>query len=127
MHEYSLACEIFETVIATAHNNKALAVNSIKLEIGRLTHVNADQLLFCLDVLSRDGIAKGAKIDVNFVSPCGECECGYRGDAGVSDNVRCEDQPPLYEYTGLTCPTCGKLLQLVGGNNLIIQAIDIEI
>jgi len=30
-------------------------------------------------------------------------------------------------HTGLTCPTCGKLLQLVGGNNLIIQAIDIEI
>jgi len=127
MHEYSLACEIFDTVIATAHDNKAIAVNSIKLEIDRLTHVNPDQLLFCLDVLSRDSIAEGVKIDVNFVSPFGECECGYRGDAGVSDNVRCEDNPSLYEYAGLTCPACGKLLQLIGGNELMIQTIDIEI
>ncbi|WP_445475295.1 hydrogenase/urease maturation nickel metallochaperone HypA [Methanococcoides methylutens] len=127
MHEYSLACEIFETVIATAHDNKALAVNSIKLEIGRLTHVNPDQLLFCLGVLSKDSIAKGAKIDVNFVSPFGECECGYRGDAGVSDNDRCEDQPHLYEYAVLTCPVCGKLLQLVGGDELMVRTIDIEI
>ncbi|NYT19567.1 MAG: hydrogenase nickel incorporation protein HypA [Methanosarcinales archaeon] len=127
MHECSLACEIFENVISTAHDNKAVAVNSITLQIGRLTHVNPDQLLFCLDVLFRNSIAEGAKIDVNFVPPCGECECGYRGDAKISDNVRCEDQPSLYEYAGLTCPVCGKLIQLIGGNELIIQTIDIDI
>ncbi|SES67153.1 hydrogenase nickel incorporation protein HypA/HybF [Methanococcoides vulcani] len=127
MHEYSLACEIFENVISIAHTNKALAVNSITLEIGRLTHVNPDQLLFCFDVLSQDSIAEGAKINVNFISPCGECECGYRGDAEISDNARCKDYPPLYEYTRLACPVCGKLLQLVGGNDLIIHTIDIEI
>ncbi|KGK97697.1 hypothetical protein LI82_07905 [Methanococcoides methylutens] len=127
MHEYSLACEIFETVIAIADQNKASAVNSITLEIGRLTHVNPDQLLFCLDVLSGDSIAEGAKVNVNFVSPYGECECGYREDTGVPDNACCDDQQSLYEYALMTCPVCGKLLQLVGGNELIIQTIDIDI
>ncbi|AKB85390.1 hydrogenase/urease maturation nickel metallochaperone HypA [Methanococcoides methylutens] len=127
MHEYSLACEIFETVIETAHDNKASAVNSITLEIGMLTHANPEQLLFCLEVLSRDSIAEGAKVNVNFISPYGECDCGYRGDVGVGDGINCEDQPSLYEYAVMTCPSCGKPLQLVGGDELIVQTIDIEI
>ncbi|MEL4304329.1 hydrogenase/urease maturation nickel metallochaperone HypA [Methanococcoides sp. LMO-2] len=127
MHEYSLACEIFETVIETADKNKAIAVNSITLEIGGLTHVSPEQLLFCLDVLSRNSIAEGAKVNVNFVPPSGECECGYRGDAGVPDKLRDEDQPSLYEYAIQTCPVCGKLLQLLGGDELMIRTIDIEI
>ena len=127
MHEYSLACEIFDTVMETAEKNKAIAVNSITLEIGGLTHVNPDQLLFCFDVLSRDSIAEGAKVNVNFIFPSGDCECGYRRDSGVPDQLCNEDQPSLYEYAIQTCPVCGKLLQLVGGDELMVRTIDIEI
>lgn len=127
MHEYSLACEIFDTVISTAYDNKALSVNSITLKIGSLTHVNPDQLLFCLEVLSRDSIAEDAAVNVNFVSPCIECECGYRKDPVVSEKDRIGDQASIYEYGVMVCPECGKLLNFKGGDDLIVQTIDIEI
>lgn len=127
MHEYSLACEIFETVISTANDNKAISVNSITLIIGSLTHVNPDQLLFCLEVLSRDSIAEGAAVNVDFVQPCIECECGYRRDPVITEMEHIDSHPSIYEYAVMTCPECGKLLQFAGGDDLIVQTIDIEI
>jgi len=46
MHEYSLACNIIEHVISIAELNNAKAVNNITIGIGKLAHVNPDQILF---------------------------------------------------------------------------------
>jgi hydrogenase nickel incorporation protein HypA/HybF len=77
--------------------------------------------------MSRDSIAEGAEVGVNFVSPRIECECGYRRDKVVSEMNRIEGQPSIYEYAVMTCPECGKLLHFTGGDELIVQTIDIEI
>ena len=127
MHEYSLACEIFENVMATAQANNASAVNSITLNIGRLAHVNPEQLLFSFSVITKDSIADGAEVNVEFTAPTVECICGYKGNIDdVTEKTDSDSQPYLHEYIGLACPECNGLLQTVGGRELIIQAIDIE-
>ena len=127
MHEYSLACEIFENVIKTAQANNAQAVNSITLKIGRLAHVNPEQLLFSFNVIAKGSIANGAKVNVEFISPTVECICGYKGTTyEIAQNNDSESQPDLYDYIGLNCPECDRLLQPIGGRELIVQTIDIE-
>lgn len=127
MHEYSLACEIFDHVMTTAQANNAVAVNSISLGVGRLTHVNPDQLLFCLEALSRDTIASEAIITVKFISPAIICECGFRGTADDLFDEEKRDVPTdLYVYIDIHCPVCGIPLQIDGGRELIIQTIDIK-
>lgn len=127
MHEYSLACEIFENVMATAQANNASVVNSITLNIGRLAHVNPEQLLFSFNVIAKDSIADGAEINVEFTAPTVECTCGYKGTIdNITETNESDPQPYLHEYIGLNCPMCDGLLQTVGGRELIIQTIDIE-
>ncbi len=81
MHEYSIACEIFEQVIATAKAHRASEVKSLTLVMGRLTHTNPEQLKFCFEVLAEGSIAEGAEFIVEMLSPSVECECGYQGRA----------------------------------------------
>lgn len=127
MHEYSLACEIFENVMETAQANNAYAVNSITINIGRLAHVNPEQLLFSFSVISKNSIANGAKVNVEFIEPTIECICGYEGTIdNVGKSRGTEYQPYLPEYMGFKCPMCNELLQTVGGRELIIKAIDID-
>ena len=127
MHEYSLACEIFENVMATAQANNASIVNSITLNIGRLAHVNPEQLLFSFNIIAKGSIADGAKVNVEFTAPTVECVCGYKGTTNdVTEKTDSDPQPYLHEYIGLACPVCNKVLQTVGGRELIIQTIDIE-
>jgi len=127
MHEYSLACEIFDNVMSTAQANNASAINSITLNIGRLAHVNPEQLLFSFDVIAKDSIADGAEVNVEFTAPTLECICGYKGIIDdVTEYCDIDSQPCLHEYIGLVCPVCNGLLQTVGGRELIIQTIDIE-
>ncbi len=79
MHEYSIACEIYEQVIATARAHGASEVKAVTLQMGRLTHTNPEQLKFCFDVLAEGSIARGAEFLVEMIPPTVECDCGYRG------------------------------------------------
>lgn len=156
MHEYSIACEIFEQVLATAQAHEASEVRSVTLEIGRFTHVNPDQLSFCFGVLAEDSIAEGAKLEFRIENPFLECECGYKGKLnkavkekkeelkeGLEEglNKGFEDRlkegfekefkegllSDLLEYaTTFKCPACGKQAKITGGRELIIKSIDIE-
>ena len=127
MHEYSLACEIFENVIATAQANNASVVNSITLNIGRLAHVNPEQLLFSFNIIAKNSIAGDAEMNIEFTAPTVECVCGYKGNADeVMEKTDRDSQPYLHEYIGIACPVCDGVLQTVGGRELIIQTIDIE-
>ena len=127
MHEYSLACEIFENVMAIAQANNALAVRSITLKIGRLAHINPDQLLFSFETLAEGSIASNAKMNVEFVPPSIECECGYRGTLDDITDDAADTEASLSEYIArMNCPVCGGITKISGGRELIIQTIDIE-
>lgn len=153
MHEYSIACEIFEQVIASARTHGASEVKAVTLEMGKLTHTNPEQLKFCFDVLAEGSIAEGAEFIVEMLSPSVECECGYQGRvdppgqaaeqagegggkdmaenegenrAGATDDAGLQQSELLEYVAALKCPACGGVARITGGQELIIKTIDIE-
>ena len=128
MHELSIACEIFEQVIATAKAHGATEVKHVTLQVGRLSHTNPEQLSFCFKTIAEGSIAEGADFIVEMVPPSLECECGYMGPVDEkqileSDGLKSE----LLAYiAAIDCPICGKQASLTGGRELIIKSIEIE-
>ena len=128
LHEYSLACEIFEQVIATAEAHSAAEVRHVILEMGRLAHVNPEQLSFCFKAIAEGSIAENAEFIVEMIQPSLECECGYTGTLDKTQTEKdSELLSELLEYiSALECPVCGKNANITGGRVLIIKSIDIE-
>ncbi|WP_305065573.1 hydrogenase/urease maturation nickel metallochaperone HypA [Methanococcoides sp.] len=142
MHEYSLACEVVKNVMSIAEANQAKEIRAITLGVGKLTHINPEQLLFCLKTLMTDTIAKDADIVLQAIFPNMECECGYyeKGEVIYSATKReAKEKRNILdflkepdEFHGIRaffetpCPKCEKMLHASGGRELIIQSIDIE-
>lgn len=126
MHEYSLACDIIEHIIEIAHNNNAKSINSITIGIGKLTHVNSDQILFCLEELIKNTIAEKADIIFEDIYPDMECSCGFKRNSKklLSSDENFVDDIRLFIY--ISCPICGKRMYDINGRDLIIKTIDIE-
>jgi len=112
MHEMALAEGILQIVEDTARANAATRVRSVLLEIGALSHVEESALRFCLDAVTRDTIADGARVDVMatpgraWCLPCGESIALARlGDA---------------------CPRCGSYqLQVTDGEAMKVKEIEV--
>jgi hydrogenase nickel incorporation protein HypA/HybF len=127
LHELSIACEIFEQVVATATEHGATEVKHVTLQMGRLSHTNPEQLSFCFKAIAEESIAKDADFIVEMIPPSLECECGYTGtvdEKKIREN--CEFQSELLAYAAvMECPVCGKPAQIKGGRELI-KSIEIE-
>jgi hydrogenase nickel incorporation protein HypA/HybF len=128
LHEYSIACEIFDQVIATATAHGALEVKRVTLQMGRLSHTNPEQLSFCFNALAEGSIAEKADLIAEMVPPSLECECGYTGTVD-EEQIRGSHalRSELLAYVAaMDCPICGKQAQITGGRELIIKSIEIE-
>jgi hydrogenase nickel incorporation protein HypA/HybF len=62
MHEMALAEGMLEIVESTARASGATKVKRVWLEIGALSHVAPDALLFCFDAVTRGSLAEGATL-----------------------------------------------------------------
>ena len=123
MHEYSVAMEIYEVILKTAIKNDAKKVTSVDLELGELTHINPDQLIFCLEILVKGGLMEDAKINLVVIPPKVKCKCGYEG---VLDNKR---HPLISDLAfNLGCPGCGNPVpNLISGKEINVRNIKIEL
>jgi len=128
LHELSIACEIYEQVMATANAHGATEVKHVTLQMGKLSHTNPEQLSFCFKVLADESIAKDADLIVEMVPPSLECECGYKGTIDEKQiRESCQFQSELLAYVAaMECPICGKEASITGGRELIIKSIEIE-
>ena len=118
MHEISVAHGVLERAIAAAEDYGADRIDEMTLEIGRVTHVNPDQLVFCLEAIVEDTPAAGATIRTETVEPVATCDCGWRDTpgelslaAGFAPDVR--------------CPDCGGRAELVQGRECRLSSIDV--
>lgn len=112
MHEMTLAEGILEIVANAARARAAHRVSAVRLELGALAQVERDALLFCFDVVTRDSLAEGARLEIletpgrAWCMPCGESvELHKLGDA---------------------CPRCGSYqLQVTQGKEMRVKDIEI--
>lgn len=108
----ALAESVLQIVEDTARKNGAAQVRAVRLAIGRLSHVEPDALRFAFDVVTRHGIAHGARLEITATEGTAWC-------------MRCSDTVPLARL-GDACPRCGSYqLQVSGGDDLRVQDIEI--
>ena len=113
MHEMALATSVLQIVEDTARRHGAQRVSAVRLEIGRLSHVESEALRFSFDVVTRDSLADGARLEILATDGTAWC-------------MRCSDSVAL-DRLGDPCPCCGSYqLQVTGGDDMRVKDIEIQ-
>jgi hydrogenase nickel incorporation protein HypA/HybF len=113
MHEMSLAEGILQIVEEAAAKQGFRKVTEVRLEIGALSGVEPDALTFCLDVVFRDSVAEGARVELERLPGQGFC-------LACSETVVVT---ALYD----ACPKCGSYqVQATGGTEMRVKDLLVE-
>jgi hydrogenase nickel incorporation protein HypA/HybF len=110
MHEVSIAMSILQIIEEELSRNPGKAVLKLHLQIGVLSGVVPDSLLFALEVSRQNGLLKNAEISIDHQEAVASCpECGNK--------FKTED------YFGV-CPQCGNSrYDIISGRELLIKSI----
>lgn len=113
MHELAITQSMLELVTEHAEKASATKVGKINLVIGELSGFVGECVQFYFDFLSKGTIAEGAQLCFRV----------------VPTTARCRDCDKTFEVkeSDWSCPHCqGDSLQLVGGNELLIESIEVD-
>jgi hydrogenase nickel incorporation protein HypA/HybF len=112
MHEMSLAEGVLDIIKDAAHQQGFNRVTAVWLEIGQLSNVEAESMAFCFDVVIRDSIAEGARLEIIATPGQGWC-------------LQCAETIPLKEIYG-DCPKCGGYqVQVTGGTEMRVKELEV--
>jgi hydrogenase nickel incorporation protein HypA/HybF len=118
MHELAVAQGIVDRACEAAADHGADQVDEIHLEIGRATHVNPDQLVFCVETVAAETPAADASVEVETVEPAAACDCGWSGTPPTLDDL-------AVPAPDRTCPDCGARVELTAGDGCRLATIDV--
>ena len=109
MHELTLAESMIDIVERAAAQAEVSKVTRVRLSIGALAHVESDALLYCCEVVSRGGVAAGARFEVD--RPPGRARCNACGQIFVLESL------------AIGCPNCVShdLLVLDGEQMKVVE------
>jgi hydrogenase nickel incorporation protein HypA/HybF len=113
VHEMSIAESVLQIIEDKARADGYAKVNAVWLEIGRLAGVETESLRFCFDVVTRDSVAKDARLEIIETAGQGWClECAR----GITVTARYEP-----------CPNCGSFqIQVTGGEEMRVKELEVE-
>jgi hydrogenase nickel incorporation protein HypA/HybF len=113
MHEMSIAESVLQIIEDTARIEGCARVKAVWLEIGQLAGVETESLRFCFDVVTRDSVARDARLEIVETAGrgwCMECACN------VAVTARYEP-----------CPNCGSLqIEVTGGEEMRVKELEVE-
>ena len=113
MHEMALTESIVEIAVEAAKKQGAGKVKRVFVDVGGLSHVEPDALLFCFAAVSAGTIAEGAELEIDRVPGAGWC-------------LDCGKTVPIAERFG-ACPECGGYhVKMTGGDDLRVREIEVE-
>jgi hydrogenase nickel incorporation protein HypA/HybF len=114
MHEMSLTEGVVRILEEQAATHGFANVKTVWLEIGELSNVDPESMLFCFDAIAKGSpVAAQAKLDIVRVP--GQAFCL---DCGVTVAIANRYDP---------CPTCGGAgLQVTGGDQMRIKELEVE-
>lgn len=122
MNEFSLASQILETVLDYVNEEPSREVRTIKLEIGELMCIDADQLRFCFDSIKQLTPVKNATLSIHFMPAEIKCHgCQYAGRPKYME-APISGQP----VATLQCPKCGRVAEASHGHDCVIKSIKFE-
>lgn len=122
MHEYSVMKQLVSALLDELDGRDIDKVKEVRIKIGDLTFLGAEQLKFAYEVLSKDTILEGSELNVEKIEAKINCEeCGYEGDVDYS-----EDPAFHYDVPVLSCPECGSKPAIVKGKETVIDGVTAE-
>jgi len=119
MHEFSIATSIVESVLEFAAKRQLAEVLSVRLTIGELTAIEAEQLSFCYEAITKGTAIEGSTLEIEKLEACVQCAaCSYRGRPKYWDEALC-----FAPVATLQCPNCGKAVDVVEGQECAIKSV----
>jgi len=112
MHEMSLMQSVVSILEEEAARQNFTQVKAVWLEIGKLSHVEPEALRFCFDVVIKDTVADGARLEI--VEIPGQAWC-----------MNCSKPVEVAERFD-ACPDCGGYQpQMTGGDEMRIKELEV--
>uniref|UniRef100_A0A7C4ATF0 Hydrogenase maturation factor HypA n=1 Tax=Desulfomonile tiedjei TaxID=2358 RepID=A0A7C4ATF0_9BACT len=114
MHEMAIVQSMVDILEEQAKRYGATKIISVSLEFGALTAVVPAAIQFAFEILSKGGLAEGARLDITIIpikAVCQECQ----------KEITMEDYDPF-------CPHCGSpaLHILEGRDEMKVASMEIE-
>jgi hydrogenase nickel incorporation protein HypA/HybF len=113
MHEISIAENIVQIAEVKAREQNARSIQVIKLRLGTFTTIVPEALQFAFEICRQGTLAREAQLDIEMVRMvvrCAVCEASTQPARGVC----------------LICEQCGFPLEIVSGEELQIEYIEVD-
>ncbi|MBV8350984.1 MAG: hydrogenase maturation nickel metallochaperone HypA [Verrucomicrobia bacterium] len=119
MHELSVASAVVEKVLEFVSAHSVKKVLAVRLAIGELSHIEAEQLRFCYVAITEQTPIQDSALEIETVEAVVNCErCRYRGRPKYWDDALSVGPIPTME-----CPNCGGAVEIAEGNDCAIKSI----
>ena len=113
VHEMSIAESVLQIIEDKSRTDGYTRVKTVWLEIGQLAGVETESLRFCFDVVTRDSVARDARLEIIATAGQGWC----------MDCARNVDVTARYE----PCPNCGSFhIEVTGGEEMRVRELEVE-
>lgn len=113
MHELAVAKHLLEIALRHAQAANARQITTLYLAIGQLSSVFDESVAFYWDLIAKDTLAEGARLDFRRIP--GRLRC-----------TACDQQYSL-SHNELSCPACGGAsIKILSGEEFFLEAIDVE-
>ena len=131
MHELSLSSAIVDTVLRHADGRK---VSVVSMRIGSLRQVVPESLLFYFEIVGRDTVCDGARLDLELLGALMHCDsCGSEWDPAPPplefdpSGVLAPAAGGLPGIPSFRCPDCGQGSDhVLRGDEFEVESIDVE-
>jgi hydrogenase nickel incorporation protein HypA/HybF len=119
MHELSIVSSLVESVLNFVETHQAKRVVAVRLAIGELSCVEAEQIRFCYDLVIEGTAIAESVLEIEQTKALVRClDCDFHGPPNYWDGALSGACIPT-----LQCPRCGRAAEAVEGNDCTIQSI----
>lgn len=129
MHEYSIACEIWQSVLKAVHAQLAgqsaikPIIRAVTVEIGDLNLIEPEQLSFWLEQLAAREGSPGIKLKVQPLP--GRVRCRECGEEGLLEKQ--EENIWLVPLMLPDCPNCSsRNVEVIGGREIRVVSAEVD-
>lgn len=119
MHEFSIVASLVERVLEFLDGHEAKRVVALRMAIGELTCVNAEQLRSCYELVTEGTAMAGSELEIEQTRALVKCpSCNFRGAPKYWEDALSSTSIPT-----LQCPGCGGGVEAIAGHECTIQRI----
>ncbi len=123
MHEVSVISGIVKAVLEELEKYEVANVSSVDLLIGEMTLLGEEQLTFAYEIVTRDTLLEGSKLNIEHEPISVSCKvCDYEGPIKMLES----GDYTSHKIPVMSCPECGGHVLVTKGQSCCVTSVDIE-